>query len=229
MNESLLVIPNSSLRVLVADKIREAIATGRFPVGSRLIERELCELMSVSRTSVREAFRELEAEGLITTLPNRGPIVSIVTVEMARSIYEVRAVLEGLAVRLFVQRATEAEIMQLGKTLRRIEELIDDYPSSSFLIATDAFYKLIFDGARNDVAAMMLRGVRARVSQLRATSLSNPIRLRQAMDEMKQLYDAISARDEDRAWRACIGHVENAAMIAIEVLRQQRPGAKQQP
>ncbi|MBE2212838.1 MAG: GntR family transcriptional regulator, partial [Opitutaceae bacterium] len=88
------------LREQVAERLRMAIATGKFPAGARLIERELCEMMGVSRTSLREALRELQADGLITLQPNKGLSVSTVTEETARSIYEVRAMLEGLAARL---------------------------------------------------------------------------------------------------------------------------------
>ena len=72
-------------------KLRNAILSGYFKPGQRLVEAELCELMSVSRTSVREALRRLEAEKLITIVPNRGPSVSAITWEEAKDIYDVRA------------------------------------------------------------------------------------------------------------------------------------------
>ena len=115
------------LREQVAERLRLAIATGRFPAGTRLIERELCEMMGVSRTSLREALRELQADGLITLQPNKGLSVSVISERTARSIYQVRATLEGLAARLFAQNATDKQMADLHKSVDRLrrEVVID--------------------------------------------------------------------------------------------------------
>ena len=91
---------SGDLRRLVEDKLRGAIASGRFQPGQRLVERELCELVGVGRTSIREALRQLEAEGLVHSIPNRGPVVSTISVAEARELYAVRALLEGDAAEL---------------------------------------------------------------------------------------------------------------------------------
>src|ERR1700744_6795818 len=95
---------STSLRVLVEDRLRQAIRTGVLKPGQRLIERELCELTGVGRTSIREALRQLEAEGLVTTIPHRGPSVSTISLDEARQLYAVRALLEGHAGREFARR-----------------------------------------------------------------------------------------------------------------------------
>ena len=89
--------------------------------GQRLIERELVELTGVSRTSVREALRELAAEGLVTAIPDRGTVVTSVSAEEARQLYEVRSSLEALAGRLFVQHASPAQRKALARALERVE------------------------------------------------------------------------------------------------------------
>src|ERR1700743_1459943 len=108
-SELQIVRKSATLRLLVEDKLRAAIATGRFKPGQRLVERELCELTGVGRTSIREALRPLEAEGLVTVVPHRGPSVSKMTVEEARHLYAVRGLLEGYAGRCFATRRPEAE------------------------------------------------------------------------------------------------------------------------
>src|SRR5687767_6481719 len=77
------------LRQGVIASLRGAIAAGRYKAGDRLTERDVCEMTGVSRTLVREAFRQLESEGLITVVPHRGPVVSRVTPEQAEGIYQV--------------------------------------------------------------------------------------------------------------------------------------------
>src|SRR6476661_6411138 len=86
-----------TLRELTLEKMRGAILNLIFQPGDRLIERELCDRLGVGRTIVREVLRHLEAEGLVQNLPHRGPTVSIPTVHECRQIYELRAVLEGMA------------------------------------------------------------------------------------------------------------------------------------
>ena len=101
----LLVTDNLPARELVFRKLREAILIGRFQPGQRLRERELVSRMGVSRTPIREALRKLELEGLITTVPYKGPTVTRPTPDSARQLYETRAALEGQATALFTKRA----------------------------------------------------------------------------------------------------------------------------
>src|ERR1700691_6465653 len=108
-----IVRKSATLRLLVEDKLRSAIAMGRFKPGQRLIERELCELTGVGRTSIREALRQLEAEGLITTYPHRGPVVSAITYEEAEQLYQVRALLESFSGQQCAERGSPEDIARL--------------------------------------------------------------------------------------------------------------------
>ena len=98
------------LRLQVLDGLRRAIIEGRLAPGARLTERELTEMMGVSRTVIREALRQLETEGLIANVPNKGPVVRALSLAEAKDLYTIRAVLEGLAARLFVQNAGDVEV-----------------------------------------------------------------------------------------------------------------------
>ena len=86
-----------TVRSMVTQKLREAIMSGTLKPGQRLVERELCEMTGVSRPSIREALRLLEADGLVNTVPHRGPVVSTISLDEARQLYAARAVLEGFA------------------------------------------------------------------------------------------------------------------------------------
>ena len=209
-------LPN--LREQVAERMRMAIATGRLPPGARLIERELCEMMGVSRTSLREALRELQADGLITTQHNKRLSVAVVTPQDAESIYQVRAVMEGLAARLFVRHASAEEVAALRQSVERLAEVYADFSAEEFIAAKTAFYDILLSGGGNQVAAAMLRRIHTRVSQLRVVSLSNEERAHKSIAELREFIAAIEARDEERAWRLCVGHVENAAEAALRAL-----------
>src|ERR1700744_223015 len=88
-----------TVRSRVAQKLREAITSGTLRPGQRLVERELCQMTGVSRPSIREALRLLEAEGPVKKVPHRGPVVSPISLDEARQLYAARALLEGFVAR----------------------------------------------------------------------------------------------------------------------------------
>jgi DNA-binding GntR family transcriptional regulator len=211
------------LRQQVAERLRMAIAAGRFPAGTRLIERELCEMMGVSRTSLREALRELQTDGLITLQPNRGLSVSVVSRETAQSIYEVRATLEGLAARLFARNASREQVRSLKESVERLAKVYDNFSADAFIAAKTHFYDVLLAGGGNQVAADMLRRIHTRVSQLRVVSLSSATRARESIRELRDFVGALERRDEDEAWRLCTAHVEAAAKAALSAIGNERP------
>src|ERR1700754_4745603 len=130
----------ATLRIMVEDKLRTAISTGHFRPGQRMSERELCELLGVGRTSVREALRQLEAEGLITTLPHRGPVVSTITYEEAQQLYAVRALLESFAGQEFARRGSATDMTRLSEAVSAFEKAAGESDRHQLLEAKTNFY-----------------------------------------------------------------------------------------
>lgn len=112
------------LRQQVVGELRESILAARFEPGTRLVEKVLCERYEVSRTVVREALRQLEAEGLVRIVANRGPVVATLSPQEAASLYEVRGALEALAGSLFAQRATDEQCAALQQALQRVRDTV---------------------------------------------------------------------------------------------------------
>jgi DNA-binding GntR family transcriptional regulator len=200
-----------------AERIRNAILTGAFRPGERLVESDLCKQMGVSRTSIREALRRLEAERLITIPPNRGPIVTEISWEDARQIYDVRALLEGEAAALFAAIASAAALKDLKFALKDFERAAAANTALGRLKAAERFYEVILDGCGNRIIAELLRGLTARITFLRARSMSRPARSKFSAAEMARIYKAIEAGDEQEARRAAIDHVNAAANAARTV------------
>lgn len=207
------------IRSQVLENLRQAILDRRLEPGQRLIERELVELTGASRTSVREALRELAAEGLVTAVPNKGTVVTSVSAEEARQLYEVRSVLEGLAGRLFVANASPAQRKALTRALERIEK--QAAKGTSILAAKDAFYDVLFEGGGNRALKSLVGTLHARVSVLRSLSMSVPGRLEHSLKELRAILDAVVANDADAAAAACAWHVKEAGRAGLLALSEQ--------
>ncbi len=217
----------STTRERTVAALRQAILDLHFKPGQRLIERELCELTGVSRTSLREALRDLAAEGLIQNVPHRGTVVATVSLEEARQIYEVRAAIEGMAARLFTERATAAEIAVLAEAGRRYEEAIRRKDVDAVLEALTAFYDVIFDGCGNAIAASIVRSLRARMQYLRtATTIrQSAADTRQSIENFRAIVRAVRQHDPAAAGAACVAQVQHAAAVAIAELRDELAAA----
>jgi DNA-binding GntR family transcriptional regulator len=203
------------VRLQVAASFRSAILSGRFQPGDRLIEKDLCDLTGASRTSVREALRQLETEGLVQLVPNKGPIVASIDPKQARSIYQVRAVLESLAGSLFAANATDAQIRRLEVAVADLAEAYKDGHIEGILQKKDAFYAVLLDGAGNDIIPALLSMMHARISLLRRVSLGHSKRLTASIKEIRAILKAVKARDPEATAEACRAHVLYAADAAL--------------
>jgi DNA-binding GntR family transcriptional regulator len=205
----------SSLRSMAVEAIRAEIISGRLAPGSRLIERELCEQLDVSRNTLREAYRQLEAEGFIVVVPHRGPTVSQMSEREARGLFEVREALEGLAVRLFVERASAADREALLAAVDALREAHAGGDVPEMLARKNAFYDVLYRGADNDVLHAQARLLGNRLARLRGRSLSEPGRPAQSMAEIEGVVRCIAAGDADGASRLWRDHIRSAARSAI--------------
>jgi DNA-binding GntR family transcriptional regulator len=210
------------LRQGVTQSIRNSIAVGRFKPGDRLTERDLCEMTGVSRTLVREAFRQLESEGLITVVPHRGPVVARLTPEQAEGIYQVRRELEGLAAELFAKHASEDDQRALRKALADLAVAIHSSDPVVRLSAKNEFYASLIRGAGNEALGQALNMLNSRIMLLRSTSLQATGRAAASIEELQILVEALIARDARAAREAAVRHVANAASTALAILRRQQ-------
>jgi DNA-binding GntR family transcriptional regulator len=218
--------PKKNLRELAQDTMREAILDLRFVPGERLVERNLCTQLGVSRTVVREVLRFLEAEGLVENTPT-GPAVARIKPEEAGQIYEIRAVLEGMAAGACAERIKPEDLRVLQLAM---DELIAARDASDPLLslkATGRFYQRVFAVSEKSVAWNVVEGLNVRINALRSMTIRTPERQAIAVAEMQRIFDAIARHDAEAARIAAIEHVEAAAATAKRVLSayQEAPSA----
>ena len=211
--------------------LRDAIIDGRLQPGRHLTERELCDMFQVSRSLVRQAIQTLAAEELITVVPHRGLMVSLLDRKSARELYKVRAALEGLVVAEFTRNADENHRRLLFEAASQLEKLSEDDTPQALVEAKNIFYARLLAGCGNDVAAQMFHQLNNRIVQLRRLSLSQQGRLPQTLREIGAIMDAVRERDEPLARRLAEEHVAAAAVVAdlrfaeMEVTRKTRKDA----
>jgi DNA-binding GntR family transcriptional regulator len=207
--------PSAPLRNKIIAALRAAIETGVLAPGQRLIEKDLCEQLAVSRTSLREALRELQAEGILEYSSSRGLAVAAVSDEDAKNIYRLRGVLEALAVEQFIEQADDAAIAELVRESERLKKAYRGGVLEDILVAKRAFYDHICSGAKNPIAFDMINRLVLRTSSLRNRSLLRKERHQQSIKEIGRLIEAIQRRDIPRARETAIEHVNNSEKSAL--------------
>lgn len=204
-----------TLRQRACDKLRQAIIDHRFPPGTRLIERDLCEQLGVSRTSVREALRHLESEHLIEMVPHKGPVVATLSLEEIREIYEVRAVLEGLACEKFASKASDEDIEMLQRAFDEISNAANENDHQKILKIKTEIYRIIFEGAKSGICQNLVSSLVSRIEILRHMSLASAGRNADMMLELQPIMAAARLRDGGAMKAACAAHVNSAKKAAI--------------
>jgi len=215
--EDLRIIETPSLvRDYTLEKLRNAISTGLYPPGARLVERELCEAMGVSRTSVREALRQLQSENLVEVSKRRNISVAVITAKDAEDIYLIREMLETMAIRRFVALASADEVKLLVKIQKTIAKTAAKGETRQLAAMAGDFYNTILEGARSRVISEVARPLLARVNYLRAMSMSEPGRMEGGLSEWDAMVEAVAAGDGDKAAHAMAQHLRNsrAAIVA---------------
>jgi len=203
------------LRHEVLDALRGSIVSGRLAPGARLIERELCEQLKVSRTSLREALGELQAEGILSYSPTRRLSVSVISRGDAENAYRIRGTLEALVVEQFIEQASDDDVAALAEDGESLKAAYRSGDVDRMLVAKRAFYDRICSGARNAIAFDIINRLVLRTSVLRRRSLQRRERQAQSIKEVDILLAAIARRDVEAARQAALTNVANSAKSSL--------------
>ena len=196
------------IRDIVYEKLRTAIIAGHLASGERLFDTQLAKQFGVSRTPVREALRMLEQEDLIVVTPRRGTIVSSLKQEDGVEIYNIRSVLEGLAVRLAAGNITPSEIVELRDKLEKMRPLPENL--AGYMAVHAEFNSVLIKASRSPRILQLLGSFTGQLRNLRGISLATPDRQLLAWKEHCAIVDAVEARDAELAELLARKHVENA-------------------
>ncbi len=189
---------------------------GRLNPGDRLRETELADRLGMSRTPVREAIRQLEADGIVTHVPRQGATIRTLDYAEVMELYEMRAVLEGTAARLAARAASDIEIEELIDMNQQMAQL-GNAPEA--FVLNRQFHAALLDAAKNRFLARSIHTLQKALMILGPTTLTEPDRAAKAVEEHFGVLDAIRAREGALAEAAMRAHLEAAQRVRVRALR----------
>lgn len=200
-----------SLRAKVLYHIRNDILNGIYKPGETLIEKKLCENLGVSRTPVREAIMQLELEGLVQSIPNKGVIVKGISKKDIEDIYAIRVMIEGFAAKLAAEKITKEDLTEL-KEIVDLQEFYTTKKDKEHLIKFDLkFHEIILKAGKSNPLIHLQKTFYHYIQKTRVSSYKTSSRAKEALKEHKAILNAIINKDAKQAEKLTVEHIKNAA------------------
>ncbi|WP_181771396.1 GntR family transcriptional regulator [Amycolatopsis pittospori] len=210
-------LPASRTEV-VLEEIRRGILTRELKPGQPLVEAELAARLGVSKTPVREALKVLSNSGLVTFSPYKGASVCVVDAELAKSVYDIRMVLEPEAVRRSVERRSPDLLEDAAEALKEASAAIADKDQAALSLLNRRFHRALYSGCGNPLMVSMLDGLKDRAALISVVGWEANPSWRKEWNEHKAVLAAAKKGDADGAaglLRAHIGDFLDRILDAI--------------
>ena len=198
-----------SLRGQVFQEIREDILKGKFKENEELREATLGKELGVSRTPVREALRQLELEGLVHIIPNKGAYVTGITEKDVHDIYMTRSMLEGLCARWAAEHISEEQIQEMEEVLQLTEYHLDRGNAEQLAELDGKFHEVLYDASQSRILRHILSDFHKYVQVARKRSVKKEDRAKKSLEEHREILNALRTGDADRAEELAHIHILN--------------------
>lgn len=198
-----------SLGGQIFDKVREDILSGVYAQGEELKEATLGARLGVSRTPVREALRQLELEGLVEIIPNRGARVTGISRKDVTDIYQMRLRMEGLAARWAAEHMTEEEMAELEEVVLLSEFHLNHEKHDQVARLDGRFHEVIYHASSSRMLEHVMTDFHHYVKKARVTSVKSRRRAEESVTEHKDILEAIKRRDGDLAEKLASEHIQH--------------------
>ncbi len=219
MTAEIISIPRAALHEQVALRLRQMLVENRIAPGAKLNERELSEVLNVSRTPLREAIKMLAAEGLVELLTNRGAIAVELTEADVLNTFEVMAGLEAQSGELAAKRITDAELNEVKAMHYEMLAAYTRRDLPAYYRLNSAIHSAINAAAKNAVLTSTYKQVNARLQALRFRSNQDEEKWKSAVQEHDQMISALEARDPVAMRDVLMSHLNNKRDVVIAQLR----------
>ena len=198
-----------SLRGQVFQEIREDILKGKFKENEELREATLGKKLGVSRTPVREALRQLELEGLVHIIPNKGAYVTGITEKDVHDIYMTRSMLEGLCARWAAEHISEEQIQEMEEVLLLTEYHLDRGNAEQLAELDGKFHEVLYGASPSQLLRHIFSEVHYYVQVARKRSVKKEDRAKKSLEEHREILNALRTGDADRAEELAHIHILN--------------------
>jgi len=219
MTAQIVSIPRAALHQQVAKRLRQMLVENRILPGAKLNERELSEVLQVSRTPLREAIKMLAAEGLVELVPNRGAIALALDEDDVLNTFEVMAGLEAMSGELAAQRITDDELAEIRAMHYEMLAAYTRRDLPAYYSLNARIHEAINAAAKNPVLANTYRQVNARLQALRFRSNQDGEKWAHAMKEHDRMVEALAARDGAAMRQVLLDHLHNKRDVVVAQLR----------
>lgn len=226
MSADVISIPRAALHEQVAHRLRQMLVENRIPPGAKLNERELSEVLKVSRTPLREAIKMLAAEGLVELLPNRGAIAVELSEADVLNTFEVMSSLEAQSGELAAERITDAELAEIKAMHYEMLAAYTRRDLPAYYRLNAAIHGAINAAAKNPVLTATYQQVNARLQALRFRSNQDGEKWSAAVREHEQMIEALGTRDAAAMRAVLLAHLKNKRDVVVEQLRAVQQQAK---
>lgn len=190
---------HQTLREKILENIRDSILKGTLKAGERVSEPDLAERYGISRTPIREAFRQLESEGYLTVVPRKGAVVTALSERDVEEFYSIKSILEGYAARLAAEKLTDRDIERLETINERLAKLALAGDVKTFFRVHNEFHEQFIRASGNEKLLELIQQLLKKFDRLRIASLSLPGRMEISVQEHVKIIDAFKLRDGDTA------------------------------
>lgn len=220
-------IPRQSLTSAVADKLRDQIIRGEIPEGAQLRQDAIANQYQVSRIPVREALRQLDAEGLITIVPNRGAVVPALSPDDVEELFSIRALLEPEVLKLSIPLLTEEDFSEADVVLRKyVSELRREDHVSAWGRLNWQFHSILYSRANQPRFMAIIRNVNNSGERYTRLQLYLTHGIKRANEEHHQILDFCRQRDVPAACKLLRQHIRYAGESLKQALEQKRTAAQ---
>jgi DNA-binding GntR family transcriptional regulator len=227
---SSLAIPRQSLTSAVAEKLREQIIRGEIPEGAQLRQDAIANQYQVSRIPVREALRQLDAEGLITIVPNRGAVVPALSPQDVEELFTVRALLEPEVLKVSIPELTEEDFESAESILRNyVNELRREQHVSAWGRLNWDFHSILYCRANRPHMMSIIRNVNAKGERYTRLQLYLTHGMKRANREHHEILELCRKREVRGACELLREHILYAGQSLKEVLQERRTTAAAPP
>lgn len=201
---------SKSLHDTLYDKLLEDILTRKLQPGSKLTEKRVCDEYNMSRTPVREAFRQLETEGLIEYIPNRGAFIIGLSQRDIDDILELRTGCEVTAVKWAIERITDEEFAELEESFEFMEFYTMKNDIDKMTDINSAFHQIIHNATHNPRLIRQLSSYQTCLKYCKPSNYSIPGYLQAVFEEHREIFLAFVNRDVGAGIIAMMDHMENS-------------------